>query len=191
MFGKCRTGFRLGAAVAVVAALACIGCGTKSAEERVNEELSRSGKEKSAVFPLAGHVTIDGQPPSAVAQGRSKLIVLLYDVAKPDEKAGNRPFTQVDPDGSFRFSTYGNADGVAPATYVFAFAQLNFRKKDGYMGPDGLKNLYNDPDKNATKPDLKIEHKAPGRTDYSFDLKTAGETEAAAGPKAVTKILTD
>jgi hypothetical protein len=190
MFVECAPNFRLGTA-ALLAALVCMGCGTKSAEERVSDELKRSGKEKTAVYPLSGHVTIDGQPPSAVAKGRSKLIVSLYDVAKPDQAPGARPYMIVDPDGSFRFSTYGNGDGLPAANYVFTFAQLTYKKKDGYLGPDALKNLYNDPDKNATKPDFKIDHKSPGRTDYSFDLKTAGEETASAGPKAVTKILTD
>jgi hypothetical protein len=188
MFAKCRPGFRLRAAVAVVAALACVGCGQQSAEQRVNAELERTGKAKVAVFPLAGRVTIDGQPPSAIEKRRSNVIVMLYDVSKPDDKPEGRPFMTVAPDGAFSFSTYVHGDGIPAATYVFAFALLSNKKKDGYIGPDGLKNLYNDPEKNADKPDFKIEHKAPGRTDYAFDLKTAGETEAAPGPKALTKI---
>jgi hypothetical protein len=71
---------------------------------------------------------------------------------------------------------------------VFTFAQLNYRKKEGYVGPDGLKNLFNDPEKNVDKPDFKIEHKAPGRKNYVFDLRTIGEEEATPGPKALIKI---
>jgi hypothetical protein len=188
MSAKCRPGFRLGSAAAVVAALACVGCGPQSAQQRIDAELARTGKEKLTVFPLAGHVTIDGQPPSAIAKGRSKVIVMLYDLAKPDEKPEGRPYVELDPSGGFSFSTYGNGDGLPPGTYVLLFAQLTNKKKEGFIGPDGLKNLYNDPEKNATKPEFKIEHKAPGRSDYAFDLKTAGEETAAPGPKALTKI---
>ena len=47
--------------------------------------------------------------------------------------------------------------------------------KRGLLGPDQLKNLYNDPDKNKSIPEFHIDHKAPGRKDYVFDLKLAGK----------------
>ncbi len=86
-----------------------------------------------------------------------------YNVSKPDEKPHRRPHVAAEPDGSFSFSSYGIGDGVPPATYVVVFAVLTDKKKHGYVGPDELKNLYNDPEKNEKIPEFKIDHKAPER----------------------------
>ncbi len=86
------------------------------------------------------------------------------------------------------FSSYGIGDGVPPATYVVVFAVLTDKKKHGYVGPDELKNLYNDPEKNEKIPEFKIDHKAPGKTDYDFNLKVAGNENPTPGPKALTSI---
>ena len=188
MPAKRLTAFQILTAVAVTSELVCCGCGPSTAEQRVSAELHRTGKQRVAVYPLAGRVTIDGIPPSAIAKGRSKVLVMLNNVSNPDDPPEKRPFMEADPDGAFRFSTYGNGDGVPAGKYVFTFAQLNFRKKEGYVGPDGLKNLFNDPEKNVDKSDFTIEHKAPGRKNYVFDLRTLGEEEATPGPKALIKI---
>jgi hypothetical protein len=38
---------------------------------------------------------------------------------------------------------------------------------------------------NSKKPEFLIDHQAPGKTDYTFNLSVAGETPpAASGPKA-------
>ncbi|HUE15288.1 MAG TPA: hypothetical protein VMR25_14050, partial [Planctomycetaceae bacterium] len=60
--------------------------------------------------------------------------------------------------------------------------------KGDLQGPDGFKNLYNDPEKNAKVPEFKIDQQAPGKSDYKFDLKLAGQQEAEPGPKALTTI---
>ncbi len=100
-----------------------------------------------------------------------------------------RAFVECNRDGRFAFNTYFDDDGVPPGRYVVTIAQLTYRKKRGYTGPDLLKNLYNDPEKNATVEQFKIEHKPPGRRDYSFDLRVAGEEPVATpGPKALTAI---
>ncbi len=96
------------------------------------------------------------------------------------------PHAEVEPNGDFQFSHYGIGDGVPPGDYVFVFAILTDRKKKGLVGPDQLKNLYNDPEKNEKKEGFKIEHKSPGKTDYTFDLAVAGQEEATPGPKSVT-----
>jgi hypothetical protein len=65
------------------------------------------------------------------------------------------------------------------------FAQLSHNPRMSFFGPDGLNNLYNDPDVNSKKPEFLIDHQAPGKTDYTFNLSVAGETPPAApGPKA-------
>ena len=65
------------------------------------------------------------------------------------------------------------------------FAQLIYDPRMGFFGPDGLKNLYNDPEINSKKPEFLIDHQAPGKTDYTFNLSVAGGTPPEApGPKA-------
>jgi len=69
------------------------------------------------------------------------------------------------------------------------FAQLKGNPKRGYGKPDALKNLYNDPDINGKKSEFNIDHQAPDKTDYTFNLSVAGETPPAApGPKALIDI---
>ena len=173
---------RLGAA-AILAAMACVGCGPKSGEQRMDEVLSATGQQKDRVLPLGGHVTIDGGAPPAGK--RLKLVVLLYNLALPEAIPEKWPHVEVEPSGDFKFSRYGIGDGVPPGNYVFVFALLTDRKKKGLVGPDQLKNLYNDPEKNATREGFKIDHNA-AKTDYTFDLAVAGKEEATPGPKSVT-----
>ena len=48
---------------------------------------------------------------------------------------------------------------------------------------------YNDPDKNAGKPEFHVELTPPGKTDYAFNLKVAGEQPVdQPGPKATTEV---
>jgi hypothetical protein len=187
MSAKSVLGIGLGAA-ALVAAMTCVGCGPPSPEQRVDTELKATGKGKTPVYPLAGHVTIDGGAPTDVGKGRSKLMVLLYDPKMPDNVPERWLKTEVEPSGDFRFSHYGIGDGAPGGTYIVVFVQLNDKKKKGFVGPDRLKNLYNDPEKNEQKPEFKIEHKAPGKTDYEFDLAVAGQEDGTTGPKSVTKL---
>jgi hypothetical protein len=179
-----------GLALGVVAlALCCVGCGPPNPQQRINAELERTGQKLAAVAPLSGRVTIDGQPPSSILKDKSqKLVVMLCDVSKPDQRPDHRPHVNANPDGSFRFASYGIDDGVPPATYVFVFAVLTDQRKQGYVGPDELKNLYNDPEKNEKIPDFKIDHKAPGKSDYEFNLKLAGNENPTPGSKALTSI---
>jgi hypothetical protein len=121
--------------------------------------LESSGKKLAAVAALSGRVTIDGQHPSSILKEKSqKLVVMLYDVSKPDQRPDRRPHVDANSDGSFRFSSYGIGDGAPPGTYVFVFAVLTDEKKHGYVGPDELKNLYNDPKKNEKIPEFRIDH---------------------------------
>lgn len=52
-----------------------------------------------------------------------------------------------------------------------------------YGQPDGLKNLYNDPEKNLSDPNLIVTVESPGRTDYEFNLQVAGKDAVAAPGK--------
>jgi hypothetical protein len=95
-----------------------------------------------------------------------------------------------------------------PGKYIVTFAELHQaqiaggpkpigggRGPGGQMRhtlgpPDELKNLYNDPDKNATDEKFKLNLQMPGQDNYQVDLAVAGkEPVAQAAPHAVTEIL--
>jgi hypothetical protein len=144
------------------------GCGPSPAD-RMNAQLRATGLKKDNVYPLSGTVTIDGSPPPPNAT----ILVMLNDVSKPKLPLKQRAATSCDKEGKFVFTAYENGDGVKPGTYVITFAQV--KVVAGYpRGPDQLENRYNDPDKNAQLAEFKIEHQAPGKKDYAFDLKVAG-----------------
>jgi hypothetical protein len=169
------------------ATLVAAGCGGgPSADESLNKALAGTGISKEPVFPLAGKITIDGQPP---AGRKEPVIVMLTDPDKLDVPPINRPLTECDSQGHFEFATYTAGDGVRGGIYVITIAQFKNAKKRGYLGPDRLKNLYNDPEKNAKQAEFKIEHKSPGKKDYAFNLEIAGKEAASPGPHAVTQIL--
>ena len=132
------------------------------------------------LYPIAGTVTIDGLPPT-FDNRRQHLVITLYDPQKPDKKHFH---TLVNADGHFRFTE----DGIGPGHYVLAFAVLRRKGPGNFIGPDELHNLYNDPDVNAqTHPEFVIDHKAPGKKDYQFNLDVAGKDPVnSPGPHAVT-----
>jgi hypothetical protein len=176
-------------------ALACallaafVGCGgSPSPAQRVQTELTKIGESAKSIYPLAGKVQIDSQPPQAVSNQR--IVVVLFDRAKPTLGVAERPSAICNERGEFAFTTYRDADGVEAGDYVVTFALLCLRAKDGSLiGPDGLQNLYNDPDKNEKIDEFTIKHASPGKRDYTFDLKEAGQEPGTPGPRAVTQII--
>jgi hypothetical protein len=173
----------------VVLLLAISGCGgPSSANQLIDAEIARAGGSRNSVYPLAGQILIDGLPAKTAKAGQ-KIIVMLNNASQPNAPLGARSFVECGRDGRFVFRTYLDADGVPPGHYVVAIAQLTYRKKRGYIGPDGLKNLYNDPEKNAKVDQFNIEHKAPGKTNYAIELKLEGEEPVSnPGPKALIAI---
>ena len=88
--------------------------------------------------------------------------------------------------GEFAFGAFGKNDGVKAGTYIATFTKLKRGQHKQYPGPDQFQNLYDDPDRNLKEyPELKIDHRPPGKKDYVFDLKIAGREAAAAGPNKV------
>jgi hypothetical protein len=172
----------------LVFAIATAGCQrSQSANQAMMAALQQTGQSKVDVVPLAGTVTIDGQPPKI--EGREAVIVMLFDTTKPDLKLNQRPYVECDDAGKFAFSTYEKGDGLKPGTYVVAIAELSETKPRRWLGPDRLENLYNDPDTNAANPDFKIEHGPPGKKDHEFRLTRAGAVPVEnPGPHAVTAI---
>jgi len=156
-----------------------LGCeGRQSTAQRLEEAYKSAGMDPVKAYPLGGKITVDNEPPDAKSE-TARLVAIAYDAAKPDVKAKSNARAFVRPDGSFELPP------LPPGKYVMLFAQLGYNPRVGFLGPDGLKNLYNDPDVNLKKPEFVVEHQAPGRTDYTFNLSLAGETPPAApGPKA-------
>jgi hypothetical protein len=164
------------------------GCsGTQSADQALNKALETAGKNKETVYPFAGKVTIDGQPPKFENQS-DRLVVMLNDPEKPDEPTRSKTHVDTNAQGEFNFNSYALGDGLRPGKYILTFAVLKNSRKLGYLGPDQLHNLYNDPDKNAKIPEFFIDHQAPGKRDYAFNLETAGKEEGTPGPHALTSI---
>jgi hypothetical protein len=128
---------------------------------------------------LAGRITVDNQP-AALKSRKWSVVVMAYDASK-SSSAGWVP---VKSDGAFEFPD----GGIPPGKYVLLFAALERNKRKGWVGPDALKNLYNDPEVNANSEQFAIDHQAPGKTDYSLNLNVAGEAEKRPGPKALTTI---
>jgi hypothetical protein len=184
-----------------------------------NSEETRHGQsnenrefQKLPIAKFAGKVTIDGKPP--IKDG--KLFVILTDPKHLDQHAiGQLPkvFAVCDADGQFAFGTYdlkNHNDGVVAGKYVVTFVQLHKfaphaskgkrsvsaaasqrpRGKVQYVLPDGLKNLYSDPDTNATQPAFNLDLQPPGKDDYQFDLAVAGKNPVAKpAPHAVTYMV--
>jgi hypothetical protein len=165
---------------------AAVGCSrTQTPEARVQKALASAGMKATQAYRIAGSVTIDGTKPE-FKDRKQHLVVILYDPKKTDIPIEERPFTLVRDDGHFGFTE----DGTAPGHYVLAFAVLKRKGPRNFIGPDALNNLYNDPDLNAkSHPEFVIEHQAPGKTDYQFNLDVAGkEPVTAPGSNAVTKV---
>jgi hypothetical protein len=178
------------------------GC-NKTTERTDEREQVNNLPNKIPVAKFAGHVSVDGQPPPEQAT----LFVILNDPQHP--KPGGKAYTICDPQGNFAFSTYLEGDGAPTGKYVVSF--VVFHQGGGatngrgstmgrlpglfaveYVGPDGLKNLYNDPEKNKDDPKFLAEIASPGRTDYDFNLEVAGkEPVRTPGPYAATKLRTD
>jgi len=168
-----------GVAATLIFLLSC-GCeGRESNAQRVEKASKSAGMNLVTAYPLGGKLTVDNQAPVAKSE-TARLVAIAYDAAKPDAKARSNARVFLKSDGSFELPP------LPPGKYVMLFAQLGYNPRLGFFGPDGLKNLYNDPDVNAKKPEFVIDHQAPGKTDYTFNLSVAGETPPAApGPKAL------
>jgi hypothetical protein len=158
-----------------------VGCGRTSDRARLEEAFREAGLPKSPVAPVAGVVTVDGSVPAPFT------LVMLWD---PKSPSGGVFRTTCDAEGKFAFTSYESGDGVPPGSYVVLFGQFNMGGKVGHFeAPDLLHNLYNDPDKNALKPEFQITVDATGKADYQFNLALDGIPPVAApGPHAVTDL---
>ena len=183
-----RRSTSLNLSAAIVASLALAGCGGgQSSHQALDSALKTAGMERGQVYPLEGTVTVDGQPPE-LAKASDQLVVVLHEPAKLDKPALQKLHVSTK-DGHFSFTTYDKDDGVKPGKYIITFSILERHGKRGLLGPDKLKNLYNDPEKNQqVGPPFVIDVQAAGKRDYSFNLEIAGKDAASPGPHAVTDV---
>jgi predicted small secreted protein len=197
----------LSCAAFLLIAVALAGCnGNQNAGTAVQKQYPDF--QKKAIAKFSGKVTIDGQPPAK----DTKLFVILTDAGHLDENAhAKQPklYAACDLDGNFGFTTNEPKDGVAAGKYVVTFVQLHppgltAAPKAGpgyrgagfgggvtakkYVGPDELKNLYNDPEKNAKEKEFSLDLQPPGKGDYEFNLSISGKEVAPVGPNAVASI---
>jgi hypothetical protein len=184
---------------AAIAAFALLlaGCGPPSADQALKQAFQQNPKVKPAeIAPFEGTVTVDGTAPEKPG---TSLLVILNDPKNPqDPHRKPQLMTGCNKDGHFYFTTYSPGDGVRVGSYVVTFVQLKDlaapfgkMKRAGFGPPDELKNLYNDPDKNAAIAEFKVEIKEPGIKDAHFNLIVAGkEAVTDPGPHAITEIDT-
>jgi hypothetical protein len=193
MDDRLARGFGMPAAVALLG-LTISGCGggTQSADQALNKAIETSGSTKQNVAKFSGTVTIDGKPPGEM--GFVRTIVILWDKQKPPTVKTPPLFVATDDAGKFDFTTYAAGDGISPGTYVVCFAQLKGGlrlggARRGWEGPDQLKNLYNDPDKNKDEKQFVVEISPPGKSDWTFNLEVAGkEPVATPGPNSFVEL---
>jgi hypothetical protein len=166
-----------------LAVAALEGCGSQAGREEhaVDDYFKASGAKREPVAKVSGHLSVDGQPPAS--DGR--LYVILNDPQHlvVADKEQPKHFARCDEEGNFTFTTYVTGDGVPYGKYVVTFLGLHRPRgghvgrragfKQDFVGPDDLKNLYSDPEKNQTDQTFQINVEPPGRSDYDFNLSVA------------------
>jgi hypothetical protein len=176
------------ALIVVTELTAIAGCSrTRTADEALNSALKSAGLSREQVYPFAGKVMVDGAAPAWKYD--EVMLVVLNDPEHLDLPMTQKSIIMTRPNGEFSATTYTRDDGIKAGKYILTFAVFQKSLRRGLLGPDRLNNLYNDPDKNATIAEFRIDHRAPGRTDYEFNLQLAGKEPAQPGPHSFTKIL--
>jgi hypothetical protein len=177
----------VGLKAALVIGLLAIGCGGEKTDPREKQLLKELGEAPKTLANVAGRVTVDGQAPAFGPE--NPVQVILYELNNPPTPAKPPLYALCSEDGSFQFMARAREPGAPEGSYVILFAALKHARIGSYKEPDALKNLYNDPDKNQEDPNFKIDLKAPGKTNYEFDLKLADRTKVVTpGPHAITQL---
>jgi hypothetical protein len=181
MWLSIRVPFPFASAILVAFSLLAGGC-SESADQAILRRKKEYNVQDQPAAKYSGTVTIDGQTPDVPAG--HDLLVFLYDPKTDADKRGRGArYSACKRDGSFQFG-----ESIAPGSYVVLFAELARGRPGISRGPDLLQNLYNDPDKNATRAGFTIELSPPGKTGASFNLEIAGkEPVTTPGPHAFLK----
>ena len=115
---------RLAVALLAVATLALTGCG-------------KSGPpEKLAVFPVEGKIELNGKPPA----GATVILHPKNEALTPGARA------EVQPDGTFKATTYTTGDGAAEGDYIVTVEWRKAVQKNGdyTFGPNLVPEQYSD-----------------------------------------------
>jgi hypothetical protein len=177
------------------------GCNHAPTEEdSVSEYFKTSKTKRVPVAKFAGHVSIDGQPP---AQG-AHLFVILNNPEHLEKPGKGFPkyVAKCDAEGNFAFTTYVTGDGVPQGKYLLTFVEFRASKRkegrsmggmrpglqQGFGGPDELKNLYNDPEKNKGDQTFLVDLTESGRTNLDFNLAVAGKDGGPPSEYSVTTV---
>lgn len=80
------------------------------------------GTDQVPVYPVSGRVTINGKPP--VGEGWMAVLHREPAPVSGDEYPHPLPRAKVEPDGRFRFHTYGADDGAPTGTYKISFVNM-------------------------------------------------------------------
>lgn len=118
-------------------------------------------------YPVSGKVTYNGQP---ISGARVTLYRLPLNTTDPNAV---HPNARVQPDGTFRVSTDGDADGATAGEYAIT---VKWSGGDGrWPGPDLLKDRFTDAKKPVTKVTV-----GPGENVIP-EIKLTGPKVGAAG----------
>jgi hypothetical protein len=145
------------------------GCGGRDSPEQEIERRRKEFKEPVVNHAeFSGTVTIDKQSPEI--EPRHVLLLMLYDPKSPPTETKPPRYAIVQNNGTFKFGK----GGVPPGSYVALFAELQRGRPGTFRGPDLLKNLYNDPDKNQNIEAFKVDVPQSGKT-QNFNLEVSGK----------------
>lgn len=161
----------------LIALVFASGCGPNVESDQ--ERLKRLVPNAAQTTKVTGKVTVDGAPVK-------DILVTLHN-PKQSGKA-QRPNARTREDGTFQISTYLEGDGAPPGEYHVTLEWLTFQSIGAqWIGPDKLKNQYNDPKStpfHVTVTDAPLEIPP-------FELKVEGvaspKADATAGKKAIFK----
>lgn len=118
--------------------LACLGLLTIALGCSSNEH-EYYAKETT---PVSGTITVDGAAPG------SPIVINCHPVGGIDAEHPSVTQALSTPEGTFRFSTYEEGDGIPTGKYQVTFYWGKFNPVSAsFVGPDKLKNRYAKPDK--------------------------------------------
>lgn len=157
---------RIAGPLLLLCAVSISGCGGETNEQRLQRMVPNAKKTTK----VNGNVTVNGQP------GKD-LWVTLHST----DGLELRPRAQCDEKGHFTIGTYQGDDGAPAGDYKITIEWLTFARLGGagWVGPDKLKNKYNDPKK--TPFEVTVADKP--LTLPTFELEVNAEEAAKTKPK--------
>ena len=186
----------LGKRIAALFGLAVLfaGCGPPSAQQRSKGVPGQSQGPAGPSRSLRGNGDRGRQAP---VNRRVILLVVLNDMQHPQDPSKQpklrtgRDQTDISLLRLMRCTTASKQARTSSRSCSYFRPNIGRQRNSMFKGPDELKNLYNDPDKNAEIPEFKIDLKPPGIKDAHFNLTVEGkEPVTTPGPHAITSLDT-